>query len=48
MEDGRRTPIWRLLHGAPMLGGILAHYVLVVLLGVARLHELIGPEVNNA
>ena len=31
-----------------MLGGILAHYVLVVLLGVARLHELIGPEVNNA
>ena len=39
MADARRTPIYRLLHGAPMLGGIPAHYVLV-LLGVATVFGL--------
>jgi hypothetical protein len=36
---GKRTPIYRLLHGAPMLAGIPAHYVLV-LLGVATVFGL--------
>jgi hypothetical protein len=36
---GKRTPIYRLLHGAPMLAGIPAHYVLI-LLGVATVFGL--------
>ncbi|MGD0839320.1 MAG: VirB3 family type IV secretion system protein [Polyangia bacterium] len=47
MEDGRRTPIYHLLHGAPMLGGIPAHYVLV-LLGVATVFGLGAMSVSKA
>jgi len=46
MSDARRTPIYRLLHGAPMLGGIPAHYVLV-LLGVATLFGLGAMSVSK-
>lgn len=31
MGQVRRTAIYRLLHGAPMLGGIPAHHVLILL-----------------
>lgn len=41
MAYGRRTPIYRMLHGAPMLFGIPAHYVLV-LFGVATVFGLGG------
>ncbi len=27
----RRTPMYRLLHGAPMLAGVPAHYVLILM-----------------
>lgn len=46
MEDGRRTPIYRLLHGAPMLAGIPAHYVLV-LLGIATVFGLGAMSVSK-
>jgi hypothetical protein len=46
MADARRTPIYRLLHGAPMLGGIPAHYVLV-LLGVATVFGLGAMSVSK-
>jgi uncharacterized membrane protein YtjA (UPF0391 family) len=47
MADERRTPIYRLLHGAPMLGGIPAHHV-IVLLGVASVFGLGGMSVHKA
>jgi hypothetical protein len=46
VADARRTPIYRLLHGAPMLGGIPAHYVLV-LLGVATVFGLGAMSVSK-
>jgi hypothetical protein len=44
--DGHRTPIYRLLHGAPMLAGIPAHYVLV-LLGIATVFGLGAMSVSK-
>jgi hypothetical protein len=46
MAEGQRTPIYRLLHGAPMLAGVPAHYVLV-LLGVATVFGLGGMSVSK-
>lgn len=46
MSDARRTPVYRLLHGAPMLGGIPAHYLLV-LLGVATVFGLEAMSVSK-
>ncbi len=46
MATGRRTPIYRLLHGAPMLGGVPAHYVLV-LLGMATVFGLGAMSVSK-
>ena len=46
MAYGRRTPIYRMLHGAPMLFGIPAHYVLV-LFGVATVFGLGGMSVSK-
>jgi uncharacterized membrane protein YtjA (UPF0391 family) len=47
MANERRTPIYRLLHGAPMLGGVPAHYV-ILLLGVAAVFGLGGMSVHKA
>ncbi len=46
MAEGQRTPIYRLLHGAPMLAGVPAHYLLV-LLGVATVFGLGGMSVSK-
>lgn len=46
MADGHRTPVYRLLHGAPMLAGIPAHYVLV-LLGVATVFGLGAMSISK-
>jgi hypothetical protein len=42
----RRASIYRLLHGAPMLGGVPAHYVLV-LLGAATVFGLGSMSVSK-
>ena len=46
MEDVRTARIYRLLHGAPMLAGIPAHYVLV-LMGIGTLFGLGGMIVSK-
>ncbi len=46
MPEGQRTPIYRLLHGAPMLAGVPAHYLLA-LLGVATVFGLGGLSVSK-
>lgn len=46
MGAGQRTPIYRLLHGAPMLAGVPAHHVLV-LLGVGTVFGLGGMSVSK-
>ncbi len=47
MAEAQRTPIYRLLHGAPMLAGVPAHHLLV-LLGVATVFGLGGLSVSKA
>ncbi len=46
MGQVRRNAIYRLLHGAPMLGGIPAHLVLV-LLGVATVFGLGAMSISK-
>lgn len=46
MAEVQRTPIYRLLHGAPMLAGVPAHHLLL-LLGVATVFGLGGLSVSK-
>jgi hypothetical protein len=46
MEDVRTARIYRLLHGAPMLAGIPAHYVLI-LMGIGTVFGLGGMIVSK-
>lgn len=46
MAQVQRTPIYRLLHGAPMLAGVPAHHFLL-LLGVATVFGLGGMLVSK-
>ena len=46
MAEELRTPIYRLLHGAPMLAGVPAHQLLIML-GVATVFGLGGLSVSK-
>jgi hypothetical protein len=46
VANAQRTPIYRLLHGAPKLAGVPAHYVLI-LLGVGTVFGLGSMNISK-